>query len=187
MSNLLHIQGETYCHCEYSVLFYNMENAQVCVCVGIIWAYSHNKHEHVHHQPIAQRTLGQQLFLNPKWCSEFYTAVSSSCDDPHGFLNLCGARKGECSLGMAPILLCKMGLVLNGVHQFLPCRGSMGSLVLLLLPLIHLLRSLSAAANQAFTEHKRSFPLAKGMIIWSVIAVHFHSWSSSSSQEKSWW
>lgn len=77
----------------------------------------------------------------------FYTAVFSSFDDPHFFLNLCGATKGECRPGVAPILLCKIGLVLNGVHQFLPCKGSTGSLVLLLLPLMHLLRSLSAAVD----------------------------------------
>lgn len=109
MCNLVHIQGETHhscCHCEHLVPFSRHGKCQsLCLCSRTSFrAYSQNKHEHVQHWSRAQKTFGQQLFLKPKWLKEFYTAVSSSSDTSSWLpWYVCRARKGECSLGMAPI------------------------------------------------------------------------------------
>lgn len=125
MCNLVHIQGETHhscCHCEYLVPFSGMANARVCVCVlG-------------HHSGHIPKTSTSMFSIGPglkRLLDNNYSSSQSGWKNfillcllpvihPCGFLNVCGARKGECSLGMAPIQLCKIGLVLNGVHEFLP-------------------------------------------------------------------
>lgn len=75
---------------------------------------------------------------------------------PHGFLTVCGARRGECSLGMASFQLCKIGLVLKGVHQWF--SGNLSAIAAS--TEIPTCRCWTLEADQAFTKDKWSFTQA---------------------------
>ncbi len=112
-----------------------------------------------------------------QWLKDFY------CCDTSSGLPKC-ARKGECKLKTSPIQFCKIGLVLNGVHQFLPVVQGEAYVTAAFIYTLPKILPAGVKVYKAFAEHKRSSPLAKG-VSWSHTAVDFHFWSSSVSQERS--
>lgn len=121
MCNLVHIEGQTHnscCHCEYLMFSSQWQMPRLAfVFMDIIQAYSQNTHKHSKHQSSTENTFGKQMLLVPTCLKQF--AVPCSCDTVYlqGLLDVCGAKKVNAELDWSQ--LCKIGLVLNGVHQFL--------------------------------------------------------------------
>lgn len=110
-------------NCKYWILLSSMANANFLFIYFfyVFMDMDMDKHEHVQHRSNAQRRRdnyslswkGWKTFSTAVFLFLWYILVAS-------WVCVCTARKGEYKLVMFPIQLCKIGLVLNGVHQFLP-------------------------------------------------------------------